>query len=135
MRSRPPLTCDSSIHEIGAKWLYHGLRVSFEWQSRQDRSRIDWTDGGVDFWARSEAPGSVAGLVRSARTNCAPIRKTRTTARIHPAHREKRTRVMRRRRQQIRRREQSRLFVDSTWQGLRAPEAVSRFVSRLPCTI
>jgi len=42
---RAPFTSLATNHELGATWLYHGHTVRLEWQSLQERSRIDFAAG------------------------------------------------------------------------------------------
>src|SRR3954467_11840741 len=77
--SRPWWTWFAIIQFIGVMFVYHGQRVSVVWQSRQDRSMIAATCG-VALLIREPAAGD-EGLVRSGRTNCAPMNATRKTIR------------------------------------------------------
>src|SRR4029453_6022379 len=69
--SRPSLTCWITLHDIGATYEYHGHLVSFEWQFRQERSRMALTFGGIDVFRVRLLPGREGGLVRRGPTNCA----------------------------------------------------------------
>ena len=56
-------------HERGAMLLYHGQRVSFEWQSRHARSSTAAARGGTFMRANRVRLGSLGGLLRAGRTN------------------------------------------------------------------
>src|SRR4029079_4406173 len=66
---------------MGAIPLYHGHDVSFEWQSRQDRSMIEETSGGA--CRSSDAEGGDKGVGRSGRTNCAPAKAVTNAMAAH----------------------------------------------------
>ncbi len=50
MMPRAFSTSRTIIHDTGATWLYHGQRVSFEWQFQQERRRIVSISGGISNW-------------------------------------------------------------------------------------
>ena len=53
----------------GSDVLYHGQRVSFEWQSRQARSRTAAVRDGTVMRAKTVRLESVGGFVRAGRMN------------------------------------------------------------------
>src|SRR5947207_2378691 len=55
--------------EMGATFEYHGQRVSFEWQSRQARSRTASASGVTRAIAFIVRAGSVGGFVRAGRAS------------------------------------------------------------------
>src|SRR5438128_2107556 len=92
-RSRACRTSLATSHDAGATFVYHGHRLSLEWQSRHERSRIAVIPGGV--FASSEAAGDAGGLVRFGRTNWMPMKATRTNVRTRRAQRAIRKAAMR----------------------------------------
>jgi hypothetical protein len=57
-------TSDPTSHENGATWLYHGQRVSFEWQLPHTRWINPETCGGTSRTDSILRPGETGGFVR-----------------------------------------------------------------------
>src|SRR3974390_3520842 len=67
---RPPCTSLAITHETGARWLYQGQTVSWEWQSRQERAKIAQISGGTGGAVYRVWAGSTGGLSRCTGKNC-----------------------------------------------------------------
>ena len=59
---------------MGTTLLYHGHRVSLEWQSKQLRFRTAPTSGGTVAAAWTDCAASIGGLVLSGRKSCMPAK-------------------------------------------------------------
>src|ERR1043166_407113 len=78
---RPSFTSLVSSQETGATCEYQGQTVSFEWQSRQERSRTASASGVSCALARSVFDASTGGFVIAGLMACATTnRTTRATA-------------------------------------------------------
>src|SRR5260370_40872756 len=66
-----PVTSLQTPQEIGARWLYQGHLVRFEWQSWQERSKMAATSRGTGEDAASVFAGSTGGCGRGTGLNCA----------------------------------------------------------------
>lgn len=62
---RPSLTCPITNQETGATPLYHGHRVSSEWQSKQARRTVACTSEGMLTCAAIVSDALTDGLVRA----------------------------------------------------------------------